>query len=108
MPQLVRLQADYFIEPIFLGAEDFDDTDYVNASDLPLSPGLTEAIDAWQQALDITFDHQFGRNSGFKTDEERVAFHTRGLDLARRLQSELGSEYEVYYEREPVFAQASS
>ncbi|GAB4218562.1 MAG: hypothetical protein OHK0012_28330 [Synechococcales cyanobacterium] len=102
MPQIVRLQAEYFIEPIFLDAEDFDDTDYVNASDLPLSPELTRDIDSWQQALDVTFDHQFGRNSGFKTEQERAAFHARGLDLARRLQSELGSEYEVYYENQPV------
>jgi len=100
MPQLVRLQADYFIEPIFLGAEDFNDTDYVNASDLPLSPELTRDIDAWAQEFDDSLDRSIGRNR--MTQQELASFEARGLALARRLQAELGSEYEVYYENQPV------
>ncbi len=100
MAQKIRLIVDYDIEPIFLEAEDFDDTDYLEASDLPLSAGLIRDMETWKQELDDSLDRSIGRNR--MSDSQWDDFLKRGLALARRLQAELGSEYEVYYQQEPV------
>ncbi len=102
MPQILRLQAEYQCFPLFLDPEDFDDSAYLDPSALPLSEELTRDILAWQRVFNAQIDPQVGQNSGFKTESEEKAFHARGLELARRLQAELGSECEVYYQQEPV------
>ena len=100
MPQRIHLIVDYGIEPIFLDAEDFDDTDYLEAADFSLSTELIQAIEAWKQELDNSLDRSIGRNR--MSDQQWDDFLGRGLELARHLQSELGSEYEVYYQKQPV------
>ena len=108
MSQKIRLQDEYDWFSLFLDTEDFDDSEYMDPSDLPLSQELIKDILDWEETFNAQIDRQIGQNSGFKTDQEQKAFDARGPVFARRLQAELGSEYEVYYQQEPVFVTMAS
>jgi hypothetical protein len=98
MPKKLRLLAEYDWFPLYL----FEDDEYFDPKELPLSEELIADIDAWKSVFDSILDRSDPWCSGFKSEEEKAIFHQRGLELAGCLQAELGTEYEVYYWNQPV------
>lgn len=56
-----------------------------------LTDHLIDALQVWNDDGDLVM----GRGAHEHTDEDRIAFWTRGRRLAEQVQEELGSEYEV-------------
>lgn len=55
---------------------------------LPLSESLREAIAAWDECFQATYDEHDPRESGIRDADQRAAFVADGWDLARQIKSE--------------------
>lgn len=98
MAKTLRLLADYDCDPLW----DPDAADYVSPSELPLSSELVSRLDRWQAQYDSLLNLADPYAMGFRTREEADAFEKEGLELARRVQKELGANYAIFYRDEPV------
>jgi hypothetical protein len=96
MPKL-RVVADYDCWPIW------DEEGEMNQpSDYPLSQETIDRFDKWQAQYDSLLNLADPYAMGFKTSEEADAFEREGLELAQRMQAELGASYTIFYHDEPV------
>lgn len=64
---------------------------------LPISDDLKEAIQAWDDEYQSTFDSGYPPDSGFISSDLEAAHKRQGAKLAERLQEELGDYYSVEY-----------
>lgn len=89
----LKLMADYDCYPLWGQGE--TGVDNVDPADLPISPGLRDALEAWAQRYDDTLDRDDPRRSGFHTPEAEAAFKAEGEVLLGRLKAELGQDYHL-------------
>jgi len=89
----VRVMSDYHCFPLWSR----DSGNNLGPDDLPLSGGLVDGLRAWAGAYDATLNEEYPPDSGFASEEEERAFVAQGLDLARRVATELGPGYTVEY-----------
>jgi hypothetical protein len=92
----LKLMADYLCYPLWYA----DRTDPHEVGDfapdlLPLSESLREDLMAWAAEYDATLDMANPQEAGFDTQEDASKFKASGFELAKRLQDELGPQYEV-------------
>lgn len=71
------------------------DGDNIDPANLPISPGLRDALYDWERRCDEILNHNDPRRSGFKTPEAEAAFNADGQALLERLQAELGDGHAV-------------
>ncbi|MGC0154971.1 hypothetical protein ACPRNU_21135 [Chromobacterium vaccinii] len=91
----IKLMADYECYPLWdLSPEGGD----ISPGDLPISKCLKEDICKWAARFDATLNRDDPVLSGFDSKEEEGRFSVDGERLAVRLRSELGGEYEVFYQ----------
>jgi len=85
---VVKVMADYQCHPLW----DTSPGVYgdVDPNTLPISAELKQQFADWARAFDETLDLEDPANSGFKTAEAKAAFKEQGIQLAERLQRELG------------------
>lgn len=94
-PKNLKLMADYDCFPLW----SWDCPDYnLDPASLPLSAGLIADLYRWQDRYDATLNRDDPASSGFPTLEAETDFRTDGLRLARRLQTELGSDFQVWFQ----------
>ncbi|KGF72388.1 hypothetical protein DO97_09015 [Neosynechococcus sphagnicola sy1] len=98
MPKIIRMAADYDCEPLW----DSEEADYVPAEELVLSQQTMERLDEWQAAYDAILNLQDPYEIAFPSPEAEAAWDQEGLALANQLQKELGEEYEIHYNNQPV------
>jgi hypothetical protein len=67
----------------------------IDPATLPISRGLVAQLAEWAGLYDATLNIDDPVQSGFRSDEERLAFIDAGNRLAEALQTELGSDYLV-------------
>ena len=93
----LRVSADYHAFPVW----DVDDGGMVDASTLPIDAQLVARLQAWADRYDATLDLDDPMASGFETPDDEVAFVSEGRQLARALQLQLGTGYDVRFGDEP-------
>jgi hypothetical protein len=89
----LRVSADYHAFPVW----DLDDGGMVDASTLPIDDQLAARLQAWADRFDATLDMDDPTASGFASPDEETAFVADGRQLARALQVQLGSGFEVRF-----------
>ena len=90
----MKLMADYDCFPLWEQTE--AGIRNIDPSELPISPALRDALDAWAKRYDDILDRDDPRQSGFRTMEDQVAFENDGRTLLERLKMELGESYNVH------------
>lgn len=95
MPKHIKLMADYDCYPLWSMAPDH--VGNINPETLPLSPEIKLRLQQWAKAYDETLNRDDPASSGFKSEDDAVAFEEEGMRLWQRLCQELGPEYEVAY-----------
>ncbi|WP_273795281.1 hypothetical protein [Brucella intermedia] len=70
---------------------------HCDVNSLPISDDLKEAIEAWDDEYQSTFDSGYPPDSGFISPDLEAAHKRQGAKLAERLQEELGDYYSVEY-----------
>ena len=89
----IKVMADYQCYPLWdMAPGMYGDVD---PNSLPISAELKRQFIDWAQAFDATLNMDDPASSGFKSEEAAAAFKACGLQLARRLQLELGTDAEV-------------
>lgn len=91
----LRLWAAYMEEPIMV--KETDIFSHCDVQTLPISDDLKEAIQAWDDEYQSTFDSAYPPDSGFSSPYAQAAHTRQGAELAERLQMELGDAYSVEY-----------
>ncbi|OUI77766.1 hypothetical protein HK18_02875 [Commensalibacter intestini] len=91
----IKLMADYFCYPLW----DKSDNDYINLdpNTLPISNTLKKELMDWSDVYDGILNMDDPASSGFKSSEDKIAFIKQSYSLYERLQTELGSDYEIEY-----------
>ncbi len=89
----LKLMVDYDCYPLWEGSE--PGANNISPADLPVSPGLRDALNAWASRYDETLDRDDPRRSGFHDSVAEAAFKADGEALLRKLQVELGQSYEL-------------
>jgi hypothetical protein len=95
MKKILRLMTDYHCFPLWEsiegGVKNWD------PEELPLSDDLRDELKEWAETYDATLNVDDPLESGFKSTEDAEAFESRGRDLWRELQQQLGYDYEISY-----------
>jgi hypothetical protein len=90
----IKVMADYHCHPLW------DDSPHtygdIDPNALPISSKLKGDLYEWAKIFDQTLNLDDPASSGFKSEQEKVAFKARGSELAERLQQELGPDYYVF------------
>lgn len=99
----MKIMADYFCYPLWeLGDPDY--TGDVDPGSLPLHKETIQRLDHWAEVYDETLNGDDPMHSGFKTKTEEDAWDQEGVLLWKKLQQELGADYQVdFFFREHVF-----
>jgi len=93
MMQRIKLMADFDCYPLW----DMDDGGDIDPTDLPLSEGTIERLLNWQNIYDGIIDWDDPASAGFASEKEKMVFEREGISLWKKLQKELGDEYEIVY-----------
>ncbi|MGC6653822.1 hypothetical protein [Pantoea sp. EEL5] len=93
--KLIKLMADYYSFPLWNNSP--GEVGNIDPEDLPLSYELKEELNKWSEKYDSILNDEDPLSSGFTTKEEERMFIDNGYKLAERLQTELGSAYEINY-----------
>lgn len=89
----IKVMADYQCYPLWdMAPGMYGDID---PASLPISTELKHQLIDWAREFDATLNMEDPASSGFESEEAAAAFKERGLQLARRLQLELGANAEV-------------
>lgn len=91
----VKLWAAFYADPVSI--KDSDIFNYSDLSELNISDELKEAMQAWDDEYQATFDGDYPPNSGFASSDLEATHFAKGEELAKRLQAELGEGYSVKY-----------
>ena len=87
----LKLMADYQCFPLWEPSE-FENVD---PNELPISQELKRDLYTWMDKYDSILDWEYPPDSGFKSEQEEQQFKQDGKNLQRRLQQELGAEFQV-------------
>jgi len=93
MMQRIKLMADFDCYPLW----DMDDGGDIDPTDLPLSEGTIELLLNWQNIYDGIIDWDDPASAGFASEKEKMVFEREGISLWKKIQKELGDEYEIVY-----------
>lgn len=91
----IKLMADYQCFPLWEASPGV--VGNIDPSELPISEVLQKRLSIWASQFDSALDDSDPASSGFENSEAVEAFKADGLELVKRLQSELGSEYVVVH-----------
>ncbi|PRA85915.1 hypothetical protein CQ054_10630 [Ochrobactrum sp. MYb29] len=91
----LRLWAAYMEEPVTVKKTDI--FSHCDVQSLPISDELKEAIQAWDDEYQSTFDSGYPPDSAFKSQASEATHTKQGAELAERLQAELGEAYSVEF-----------
>ncbi len=91
----LRLQTAFYEEPIIV--DNGSDFTYVEVADLDISDELVKEIQVWDKEYQGTFNAEYPPDSCFDTPQLRLRHEQKGLELAKKLQNELGDSYVVEY-----------
>jgi hypothetical protein len=97
MARCIKLMPDYGCHPLWTYAADGDLQDNPNPLELPLSPGVVAALQAWANWYDSFLDPDQPQYVRLIPPDEYAAFRQTGQQLWARLQSELGPAWRVVY-----------
>ncbi|WP_036535410.1 hypothetical protein [Neosynechococcus sphagnicola] len=97
MPKKLRLVADYNCDPLW-----DEEGEMREPSEFPLSQETIDGLNQWQTAYDAILNLQDPYAIAFPSPEAEAAWEQEGLALAKQLQEELGEEYEIHYNNQPV------
>ena len=95
MPKHIKLMADYDCYPLWSMAPDH--VSNINPETLSLSAEIKLRLQQWAKAYDETLNRDDPASSGFKSEDDAVAFEEEGMRLWQCLCQELGPAYEVVY-----------
>ena len=95
MLRRIKLMADYDCYPLW--SMEPDHVGNINPKTLSLSPETKLRLQQWAKAYDETLNRDDPASSGFKNEDDAVAFEEEGLHLWQRLRQELAPEYEIAY-----------
>lgn len=88
--RVLRLLAEYCAHPLW---EDTPDVGDVDPAGLHVSDGLVADLAAWNDEYEMLATTDFA----WADHDTEWRWWNRGLHLAKRLQGELGAEYEITY-----------
>jgi hypothetical protein len=95
MTQKVKLMADYGCYPLWwLDSDKIGDIDPAN---VPLSVETINRLEKWADTYDSKLNNEDPESSTFANEDEKNAFEKEGINLWKRLQTELGDTYEIVY-----------
>jgi hypothetical protein len=89
----IKVMADYQCFPLWEASAGVAGN--IDPDSLPISDLLKHDLLEWADRFDATLDLDDPVNSRFKNEAEERDFRDEGEHLAKRLQDELGDEYEV-------------
>ena len=93
----IKLMPEFCCDPVWYEEPDEFGVTAIDLIDLPISKDLFKAILKWAKRYDAILDQNYPPDSEFKSPAEREAFIEDGSVLAKRLQEELGNDYNVTY-----------
>ncbi|MET3444033.1 hypothetical protein ABIC94_004842 [Variovorax paradoxus] len=89
----IKLMADYGCFPLWkAGPGEYGNID---PRSLAISLKLQAELIRWADAFNQTLDAKYPSNSGFKNNDDELAFRRETLRLTELLRAELGPEYVV-------------
>lgn len=88
--------TDYFCYPLW-NISSPDEYGDVDPDTLPISNALKKELMDWAEWYDGILNMDDPASTKFKSLEDKAAFIQKGYHLYERLQTELGSDYEVEY-----------
>jgi hypothetical protein len=91
----IKLMADYGCDPLWWA--DADKVGNIDPARLPLSQETINHLRKWATAYNATLNWQDPANSPDLSPEEEAAFEEEGINLWKRLQTELAPNYRVVY-----------
>lgn len=89
----LKLMADFGCWPLWNVSPKTYGT--VDPESLPISDELKKQLLAWAAAYDEILDEIYPPDSHFKTPAAEVAFKNTGRQLGKKLQEELGNNYQI-------------
>jgi hypothetical protein len=96
----ITLQVDWGVGPFWVAIGDSIQDDYLpdEVNDIvPLSKELIQAVAAWDEKFQTTFNDKVPQDSGILDPAEEKRFDEEGLDLARRIKREVPADVTVEY-----------
>jgi hypothetical protein len=96
MMKHIKLMADYTCYPLW-EAGDSNYTGDFDPGSLPLQKETILRLDNWANVFDDTLVWDDPISSGFKTKEQEDAWDQEGVLLWKKLQQELGADYQVNF-----------
>lgn len=97
VPNHILIAPEVACNPLWADYDDGQPPDNVPWNDLPISPELGAAIDAWDLKLQNIYDFNDPASAAFRSEEDERAFDEEGRVLWRRLQDELRGWTTVSY-----------
>ena len=91
----IKLMADYGCDPLWWA--DADKVGNIDPARLPLSQETINRLEKWAENYNATLNWQDPANSPDLSSEEEAAFEEEGINLWKRLQTELAPNYQVIY-----------
>lgn len=91
--RVIKLMPDYQCFPLWEASPGV--VGNVDPNILPISDPLKKELMHWAQQYDETLNIDDPLSSGFSDPGAQTAFNHTGLELAEKLRSELGDEFEV-------------
>jgi hypothetical protein len=90
----IELKPDYGSSGIF----DLDQAAYIPLEKLHISDKIRSAFDDWNKEFQATLDRSYPPDSGFNNSEHLSSFNKTGIELAKLIKANLGSDVKVRYE----------
>ena len=90
----IKLMPEYQCWPLW--SSDIDGNN-VDPNTLAISDDLKRELDSWSDEYDATLNMEYPPDSDFPSLEAFEQFQTKGNDLQKRLQLELGLGYRIIY-----------
>jgi hypothetical protein len=97
IPRKIKLMADYECWPLWEASPGV--VDNIDPSSLPISDSLRYELRNWAREFDATLNWADPASSGFPNETAEREFRIAGVEIARRLQQELGAGFEVILHR---------
>jgi len=91
----LRLGAEYGASPMF--DPNVEQMGHIAPSELGLPRSLIMDIEAWNQDFQSTYCDDYPPESGFSSPEQVCQHNCRGLELTRRIQEVLGSDWTIKF-----------
>jgi|SRR4051812_30070242 hypothetical protein len=92
-PRKIKLMPDYECWPLWEASP--GRIGNIDPASLPISDSLRHQLLKWTQTYDSMLNYSDPASSGFPNEAAEQEFKKMGMELANRLQQELGAQFEV-------------